>query len=85
MKIHKKLDLHGQRYKEASENLDKFLNDSAVSAVTNPGISVLVIHGNGGGVLQQMTTEYLKECTFISRFYEAPSDLGGCGATIVEF
>ncbi|QOP46030.1 endonuclease MutS2 [Sulfurimonas paralvinellae] len=74
-----KCDLHGMRADEATEVLDKFLND----ALINGWDEVLVYHGIGTGKLSYAVKEFLKTHPRVKGFDDAPQHMGGFGAKVV--
>ncbi|HWR53297.1 MAG TPA: endonuclease MutS2 [Bryobacteraceae bacterium] len=70
----------GQRADEALSNVDKFL-DSAMLASAD---RVRIVHGHGMGVLKRAIAEMLAKHPSVQKFYQAPQNEGGAGATIVE-
>jgi DNA mismatch repair protein MutS2 len=77
---YRELNVIGQRAEEALENVDKFLDSSALASVNR----VRIIHGHGMGILKKAVSELLSSNPHVSRFYPAPQSEGGAGATIVE-
>ncbi|MBA1432325.1 MAG: endonuclease MutS2 [Epsilonproteobacteria bacterium] len=75
-----KCDLHGMRADEATEVLDKFLND----ALINGWDEVIVYHGIGTGKLSYAVKEFLKQHPRVKGFEDAPQYMGGFGAKIVH-
>jgi len=75
-----KCDLHGMRAEEATEALDKFLND----ALINGWDEVLVYHGIGTGKLSYAVKEFLKQHPRVKGFEDAPQHMGGFGAKVVH-
>jgi len=75
-----KCDLHGLRAEEAIEVLDKFLSD----ALLDGWDEVIVYHGIGTGKLAYAVKEYLKRHPKVKSFRDAPPNMGGYGAKIVE-
>jgi len=45
---------------------------------------VRIVHGHGMGVLKRMIAEMLAHHPHVAKFYQAPQQEGGAGATIVE-
>jgi DNA mismatch repair protein MutS2 len=45
---------------------------------------VRIVHGFGMGVLRQTIQELLSTHPHVAKFYSAPQQEGGAGATIVE-
>ena len=78
--VHQEINVIGQRAEEARDAVDDFL-DKAVMATAS---RVRIVHGHGMGVLKKMVAELLGKHPHVSRFYPAPAQEGGAGATIVE-
>lgn len=76
----REINLIGRRAEEAVEAVDKFL-DSAVLASLD---RVRIVHGHGMGVLRRAIAGLLSQHPHVERFYPAPPNEGGAGATIVE-
>ena len=76
-----RLDLRGQRYEEAMEALDVFIDQ----ALLNNMAQVDIIHGIGTGVIREGVTKYLQRNKQVKSFGYAPQNAGGSGATIVTF
>jgi DNA mismatch repair protein MutS2 len=74
------INVIGERAEAARERVDKFL-DSAVLASVN---RVRIVHGHGMGILKRTIAELLAGHPSVERFYPAPQNEGGAGATIVE-
>ncbi|BCD67745.1 endonuclease MutS2 [Nitratiruptor sp. YY09-18] len=79
-KLSVKLDLHGLRVEEALEKTDKFLSDALMAGFDE----VLIFHGVGTGKLARAVRELLKEHPRVKSFHDAPANMGGMGATVVE-
>jgi DNA mismatch repair protein MutS2 len=77
---HQEINVIGQRADEARDNVDEFL-DRAVMATAS---RVRIVHGHGMGVLKKTIQELLAKHPHVARFYPAPQQEGGAGATIVE-
>ena len=73
-------DVRGQRFDEAMETVQRFLDDALLSGFE----SVAVVHGLGTGALKKGIREYLKNASFVMRYYPAEARLGGDGKTIIE-
>jgi DNA mismatch repair protein MutS2 len=73
------LDLRGLRRDEATEALDRYLNDAYLGGLQK----VRIVHGKGTGAVRAAVREQLRGHALVSRF--APSDPreGGEGATEV--
>jgi DNA mismatch repair protein MutS2 len=76
----REVNVIGKRAEEARELVDKFL-DSAVLASVN---RVRIVHGHGMGILRRTIAELLAGNPNVEKFYAAPQNEGGAGATIVE-
>ena len=74
------INVIGCTAEEARARVDKFL-DSAVLAVVP---RVRVVHGHGMGVLRKTLHEFFGTHPLVEKFYAAPQQEGGAGATIVE-
>ena len=77
---YREINLLGQRAEEACDNVDKFLDSAALAEVDR----VRIVHGHGFGVLKKAVSELLSSNPHVARFYPAPPEQGGTGATIVE-
>jgi DNA mismatch repair protein MutS2 len=78
--VHQEINVIGQRADEAREAVDEFL-DRAVMATAS---RVRIVHGHGMGVLKKAIQELLSKHPHVAKFYQAPQQEGGAGATIVE-
>jgi DNA mismatch repair protein MutS2 len=78
--VHQEINVIGQHAEEAREAVDEFL-DHAVMATAS---RVRIVHGHGMGVLKKVIQELLNKHPHVARFYPAPQQEGGAGATIVE-
>jgi DNA mismatch repair protein MutS2 len=45
---------------------------------------VRIVHGHGMGILKRAMAELLKDNPHVEKFYTAPPEQGGAGATVVE-
>jgi DNA mismatch repair protein MutS2 len=74
------LDLRGERYENAQNRVEKYLDDAVLAGYPR----VLIIHGKGTGALRKGVQDLLKSHRNVksSRFGEAGE--GGSGVTIVE-
>lgn len=77
---YRELNLLGRRAEEAVDELDKFLDNASLASVDR----VRVVHGFGMGVLRRAVAEHLARHVHVERYYPAPANEGGAGATIVE-
>jgi DNA mismatch repair protein MutS2 len=78
--VHQEINIIGQRADEARDAVDEFL-DRAVMATAS---RVRIVHGHGMGILKKAIQELLSKHPHVARFYQAPQQEGGAGATIVE-
>ncbi len=74
------INVIGCTAEEARERVDKFLDSAVLTAVPR----VRVVHGHGMGVLRKTLHEFFGSHPLVERFYPAPQQEGGSGATIVE-
>jgi DNA mismatch repair protein MutS2 len=78
--VHQEINVIGQHMEEARDAIDEFL-DRAVMATAS---RIRIVHGHGMGVLKKMVAEMLAKHPHVARYYPAPPQEGGAGATIVE-
>ena len=78
--VHQEINVIGQRAEEARDAVDEFL-DRAVMATAS---RVRIVHGHGMGILRKTIQELLSHHPHVAKFYQAPQQEGGAGATIVE-
>ena len=78
--LHQEINVIGQRAEEARDNVDQFL-DRAVMATAS---RVRIVHGHGMGILRKVLWEFLAQHPHVEKYYQAPQQEGGAGATIVE-
>ena len=62
------------------EQVDKLLDSAALAQVER----VRIVHGHGMGILKRAIADLLKQNPHVEKFYVAPPEEGGSGATIVE-
>jgi DNA mismatch repair protein MutS2 len=74
------LNVIGCSVDEACDRLARFLDDTLVTDVHE----VRIVHGHGTGQLRKGLHAFLKEHPLVEKFYLAPENQGGGGATIVE-
>ncbi|HNB71487.1 MAG TPA: endonuclease MutS2 [Acidobacteriota bacterium] len=74
------INLIGCTAEEARDRADKFLDDAAMHQMSQ----VRIIHGMGMGILRREIENLLEGHPHVARFYKAPNNQGGAGATIVE-
>jgi DNA mismatch repair protein MutS2 len=78
--VHQEVNVIGRRAEEAIDEVDAFL-DRAVMATAS---RVRIVHGHGMGILRKALWEMLRKNPHVAKFYQAPQQEGGAGATIVE-
>jgi DNA mismatch repair protein MutS2 len=78
--VHQEINVIGQHAEEARDAVDEFL-DRAVMATAS---RVRIVHGHGMGILKKTIADLLSHHPHVARFYQAPQQEGGSGATIVE-
>jgi DNA mismatch repair protein MutS2 len=77
---YREINLIGQRAEEACGKVEKFLDSAALAQVDR----IRIIHGHGMGILKRAVGDLLKENPHVAKYYVAPPEEGGSGATIVE-
>jgi DNA mismatch repair protein MutS2 len=70
----------GNTAEEARERVDKFLDQAFLGERSR----VRIIHGFGKGILRKTLHEMFSHHPHVEKFYSAPPQEGGAGATIVE-
>jgi DNA mismatch repair protein MutS2 len=73
------LNVIGCTVDEALTRLEKFLDESTVTDVTE----LRIVHGHGTGQLRRAIAQFLKDHPLVARIETAPQNQGGGGATIV--
>ncbi len=74
------LDIRGWRVEAALEELETYLNDTAMSGIS----SVRIVHGKGTGALRAAIREQLSHHPLVKSYTSAPPREGGDGVTIVK-
>lgn len=72
------LDLRGQRYEDASEKIDKFIDDAIYANLH----MITFIHGFGTGVIRKLVQDTLISHSFIESFRYGGANEGGQGVTV---
>jgi len=78
--VTKEINIIGQRWEEASDAVEKFLDTASLASVDR----VRIVHGHGMGVLKKMVGELLRRSPLVTKHYPATPAEGGNGATIAE-
>ncbi len=78
--LHQEINVIGEHADEACARVDQFL-DRAVMATAS---RVRIVHGHGMGILRKAIWELLAKHPHVEKYYQAPQEEGGAGATIVE-
>jgi DNA mismatch repair protein MutS2 len=74
------LNVIGLTVEQAIDRLSAFLDQALVTDQQE----IRVVHGHGTGQLRRGIAAFLKEHPLVAKFYAAPREQGGDGATIVE-
>ena len=74
------LNVIGSTVDQAIDRLARFLDETLVTDVQQ----IRIVHGHGTGQLRRGIAAYLKDHPLVAKFYAAPREQGGDGATIVE-
>ncbi len=74
------LDLRGRRVEAALADLERFLDEACLEAVS----SVMIIHGHGTGAVKSAVREYLSTSAYARTFRSGELYEGGDGVTVVE-
>ncbi len=75
------VDLHGMRFVEAMEVLDKYIDDALLRGYEK----VTINHGLGTGTLRKGVHDYLKKSKDVKSFTGGGRYEGGLGVTVVTF
>ena len=74
------INLIGSTVEEATERVDKFLDDAALANISR----VRIIHGHGTGALRKGLGEFLKTHPLVAKQSFEAEDRGGKAVTVVE-
>ncbi len=77
--ISPEIDVRGNNTEEAIAILDKYLDDAAISSLSQ----VRIIHGKGTGALRKGLQVYFKNHPHVKKFEDAAYNEGGNGATVI--
>lgn len=75
------LDLRGERYEDAMNILEKYIDDALVRGYPR----VTIIHGKGTGSLRKGVEKFIQSHPNIKNYRLGAANEGGSGVTIVEF
>lgn len=78
--ISSELDLRGERYVEAMDRVDKYLDDAVLADLNQ----VRIIHGKGTGALKRGVSELLRHDSRVKSYTLADPREGGAGVTVVN-
>jgi DNA mismatch repair protein MutS2 len=74
------INLIGSTVEQATERVDKFLDDAALARISR----VRIIHGHGTGALRKGLGEFLKTHPLVAKQSFETEDRGGKAVTVVE-
>jgi DNA mismatch repair protein MutS2 len=74
------INLIGATVEEATERVDKFLDQAALARK----VRIRIIHGHGTGALRKGLAEFLKSHPLVARQSFETEDRGGKAITVVE-
>ena len=74
------INVIGTTAEEAQDQVDKFLDQAYMAGRSR----LRIIHGHGKGILKRSLHEMFASHPHVEKFYPAPPNEGGAGATIVE-
>jgi dsDNA-specific endonuclease/ATPase MutS2 len=80
MEIGDVIDLHTIPPKQVKAVVEEYLLEARARRFQY----VRVIHGKGIGAQREMVRKILDRASFVIRYYDAPPEAGGLGATIAE-
>lgn len=78
--VKRELDLRGERFEEALQKLDRYLDQVLLSNYNE----VEIIHGKGTGALQKGVQQFLRTHPKVKSFRGGMPSEGGFGVTVVE-
>ncbi|WP_249870930.1 endonuclease MutS2 [Oceanobacillus saliphilus] len=79
--VKSELDLRGERYEDALQRLEKYIDDVLLAGYSKASI----IHGKGTGALRKGVQEYVKRHPHIASARAGEGSEGGSGVTVIEF
>lgn len=75
------IHLRHMRAEDASQDLEKFLDDAVLAGVP----SVRIVHGKGEGILRKVTRETLRKHPHVASYRDGEPTEGGQGVTVATF
>ena len=78
--VSEEFNVIGNTAEEARERVDKFLDQAFLAGRSR----LRIVHGHGKGILRKTLHEMFAGHPHVEKFYSAPPQEGGSGATIVE-
>ncbi|MBO0857671.1 MAG: Smr/MutS family protein [Chloracidobacterium sp.] len=80
MEIRDVIDLHAIPPKQVKAVVEEYIHEARAGGFPY----IRIIHGKGVGAQRAMVRKILDRTSFIIRYYDAPPEAGGLGATIAE-
>lgn len=74
------LDLRGERYEDALNRLEKYIDNVLIAGYSN----VSIIHGKGTGALRKGVRQFAETHPNIATFRDGKANEGGTGVTMIE-
>src|SRR5699024_6891425 len=74
------LDLRGERYEDALNRLEKYIDNVLIAGYSN----VSIIHGKGTGALRKGVRQFAESHPNIATFRDGKAKEGGTGVTMIE-
>ena len=74
------INVIGQTVEQATDQVDKFLDDAALAHLP----SVRIIHGHGTGALRKGLSDFLRSHPLVASHFSETADRGGKAITVVE-
>lgn len=74
------INVIGATVDQAIDRVSRFLDETLVTDLQQ----IRIVHGHGTGQLRRGIASFLKEHPLVEKFYPAPREQGGDGATVVE-
>lgn len=73
------LDLRGERYTDAKDKLDKYIDDLVCAGIKQ----ATIIHGFGTGTIRELVQSYIRKSPHIASFRYGGDGEGGLGVTVI--